>query len=220
MAAKVVAHELGHYFDPWLAEHPQQYAAHRGDCEAVAESVAFVVAASFGLDAGPAAVGYVAAWVAGDAARVRDLAERIGHGLAVFPADDFRQAVTILDNQIAQVEHDLGAARQRRGPPFDCGGLGCGDRAIHIFDAGKAYLRDHLAGCRIGDGALAPGGCRFRLAVDPVRDSCRGQCFNYAHRASILSVYAQHPIGGALVRLVFIVRESSRWSSMPACRML
>src|SRR5205814_9966746 len=43
MAAKVVAHELGHYFDPWLAAHPEQYAAHRGDCEAVAESVSFVV---------------------------------------------------------------------------------------------------------------------------------------------------------------------------------
>jgi antirestriction protein ArdC len=82
MAAKVVAHELGHYFDPWLAEHPEQYGAHRGDCEAVAESVAFVVAASFGLDAGPAAVGYVAAWLEGDAGRVRDLAERIDAGVA------------------------------------------------------------------------------------------------------------------------------------------
>jgi antirestriction protein ArdC len=40
MAAKVVAHELGHYFDPWLADHADAYAAHRGDCEAVAESVA------------------------------------------------------------------------------------------------------------------------------------------------------------------------------------
>jgi len=82
MAAKVVAHELGHYFDPWLTQHPQHYGAHRGDCEAVAESVAFVVAASFGLDAGPAAVGYVAAWVDGDAARVRDLAERIDASVA------------------------------------------------------------------------------------------------------------------------------------------
>jgi antirestriction protein ArdC len=77
MAAKVVAHELGHYFDPWLAEHPEQYAAHRGDAEAVAESVAFVVCAANSIDAGPSAVGYVAAWINGDASRVRDLAERI-----------------------------------------------------------------------------------------------------------------------------------------------
>jgi antirestriction protein ArdC len=77
MAAKVVAHELGHYYDPWLAEHPDQYAAHLGDCEAVAESVAYVVAAHFGLDAGPSAIGYVASWTDGVAGRVRELAERI-----------------------------------------------------------------------------------------------------------------------------------------------
>ena len=34
------------------SKHPELYAAHRGDCEAVAESVAYVVAARFGLDAG------------------------------------------------------------------------------------------------------------------------------------------------------------------------
>jgi len=77
MQAKVLAHELGHYFDPWLIEHPDAYGAHRGDCEAVAESVAYVIAARFGLDAGPSAVGYVTAWIDGQADRVRDLAERI-----------------------------------------------------------------------------------------------------------------------------------------------
>src|SRR5207244_10937438 len=59
MRAKVLAHELGHYFDPILAQQPDLYAAHRGDYEAVAEPVAFVVAAHFGMDAGPSAVGYV-----------------------------------------------------------------------------------------------------------------------------------------------------------------
>ena len=82
MAAKVVAHELGHAFDPWLIEHPDQYGAHRGDCEAVAESVAFVVCSAFGIDAGPSAVGYVASWTDGDADRVRDLAERIDLSVA------------------------------------------------------------------------------------------------------------------------------------------
>jgi hypothetical protein len=77
MAAKVVCHELGHLFDPFLIEHPEQYAAHRGDAEAVAESVAYVVAARFDLDAGPAAVSYIASWIDGDASRVRDLVERI-----------------------------------------------------------------------------------------------------------------------------------------------
>jgi antirestriction protein ArdC len=77
MAAKVVAHELGHFFDPWLAENPDAYAAHRGDCEAVAESVAYVICAAHGIDAGLSAVGYVASWTDGDASKVRDLAERI-----------------------------------------------------------------------------------------------------------------------------------------------
>jgi antirestriction protein ArdC len=77
MQAKVLAHELGHYFDPWLIAHPDTYGRHRGDCEAVAESVAYVIAAHFGLDAGPAAVGYVASWTDGNGDRVRDLAERI-----------------------------------------------------------------------------------------------------------------------------------------------
>jgi hypothetical protein len=57
MAAKVVDHELGHFFDPWLTENPDAYAAHRGDCEAVAESVAYVLCATYGIDAGPSAVG-------------------------------------------------------------------------------------------------------------------------------------------------------------------
>lgn len=77
MAAKVVAHELGHFFDPALVETPAAYRAHRGDCEAVAESVAYVVCAAYGIDAGPAAVGYVASWTDGNADRVRDLAGRI-----------------------------------------------------------------------------------------------------------------------------------------------
>jgi antirestriction protein ArdC len=77
MRAKVLAHELGHFFDPTLADAPELYGAHRGDCEAVAESVAYVVAAHFGLDAGPSAVGYVTGWTDGNATRVRELAERI-----------------------------------------------------------------------------------------------------------------------------------------------
>jgi len=82
MSAKVVAHELGHYFDPWLIDNPDAYSAHRGDCEAVAESVAFVVCSAYGIDSGPSAVGYVCSWTDGDASRVRDLAERIDASVA------------------------------------------------------------------------------------------------------------------------------------------
>ncbi len=88
MSAKVVAHELGHAFDPWLRENPDAYAAHRGDCEAVAESVAYVVCAAYGIDAGPSAVGYVASWTVGDAAKVRELAERIDTAVAAILGRD------------------------------------------------------------------------------------------------------------------------------------
>jgi antirestriction protein ArdC len=93
MQAKVIGHELGHAFDPWLAEHPDQYRAHRGDCESVAESVAYVICARFGLDAGRAAVGYVASWTSGDAERVRDLAERIDAAVAqILPRNERTEA--------------------------------------------------------------------------------------------------------------------------------
>src|SRR5205823_6245656 len=77
MRAKVLAHELGHYFDPILTAAPDLYREHRGDCEAVAQSVADVGAGHLGLDGGPAAVGYVSAWTCGESQRVRELAERI-----------------------------------------------------------------------------------------------------------------------------------------------
>ena len=77
MRAKVLAHELGHFFDPMLTETPDLYREHRGDCEAVAESVAYVIAHAFGCDAGPSAIGYVCSWTDGDAQRVADLAARI-----------------------------------------------------------------------------------------------------------------------------------------------
>lgn len=82
MRAKVLAHELGHFFDPMLTDAPDLYREHRGDCEAVAESVAYVVAHAFGYDAGPSAIGYVTAWTEGDAQRVTDLAERIDTAVA------------------------------------------------------------------------------------------------------------------------------------------
>jgi len=165
MAAKVVAHELGHYFDPWLAEHPQQYAAHRGDCEAVAESVAFVVAASFGLDAGPAAVGYVAAWVAGDAARVRDLAERIDASVAAIlsmsggdathpPVPTRRRAHGSHDPEPPAPARSPYTTRQRRGLAVDLVVRGAWADADHP----ETHLPDGRAEM-IGDGRADPDLC-------------------------------------------------------------
>src|SRR5581483_1800174 len=53
-ATKTLAHELAHAFDPESAE----YAACRGEREAVAEAVAFVVCERFGLDTSKRSVPY------------------------------------------------------------------------------------------------------------------------------------------------------------------
>jgi len=96
MRAKVLAHELGHAFDPWLIENPDAYSAHRGDCESVAEATAFVLCSVYGIDAGPSAVGYIAAWLDGNASRVRELAERIDTAVAaILPRSHNRDAEAV-----------------------------------------------------------------------------------------------------------------------------
>jgi antirestriction protein ArdC len=57
-ATKTLAHELAHAFDPESAD----YSACRGEREAVAESVAFVVCERFGLDTSKRSVPYIAGW--------------------------------------------------------------------------------------------------------------------------------------------------------------
>ncbi len=74
---KTLAHELGHYFDPWLAEQPEGYPSHRGVCEVVAESVAYIVGDALALDTSAYSVGYVASWADGDTEKLLELAGRI-----------------------------------------------------------------------------------------------------------------------------------------------
>jgi len=57
-AAKTFAHELAHAFDPESAT----YAEWRGEREAVAEAVAFVVCERYGLDTSARSVPYIAGW--------------------------------------------------------------------------------------------------------------------------------------------------------------
>lgn len=74
---KTVSHEMGHYYDPWLAEQPEGYPSHRGLCEVVAEAAAYIVGDALGLDTSAYSVGYVASWADGDASKVLELAGRI-----------------------------------------------------------------------------------------------------------------------------------------------
>jgi antirestriction protein ArdC len=73
---KTLAHELGH----GLLHGPAvYYAGNRGLCELEAESVAFVVCASLGVDTSAYSFGYVAGWQQGDAARAREAIKASGN---------------------------------------------------------------------------------------------------------------------------------------------
>ena len=72
---KTLLHELAHA----ALDHDDdaEYAAHRGLCEAEAESVAYVVAAAAGLDASAYTVPYIARWTRGDLQLVKQTAQRV-----------------------------------------------------------------------------------------------------------------------------------------------
>ena len=75
-AVKTLAHELGHLECGHVTDLPT-YLTCRGRCEVEAESVAYVVAASVGLDTAGYTFAYVAGWAGGDLAVVRQAAETV-----------------------------------------------------------------------------------------------------------------------------------------------
>lgn len=79
-AAKTLAHEVGHV----RAEHGSRFADRnqrsvdcRGLAEVEAESIAFLVAATAGLDSSDYTVPYLAGWSGGDAELLKDTASRV-----------------------------------------------------------------------------------------------------------------------------------------------
>jgi len=72
MRAKTLAHELAHALD-----HRAGGLNDRRDAEVIAESVAFVVCAQYGIDTSAYSAPYVAAW-GGDVKRFRAAADRVG----------------------------------------------------------------------------------------------------------------------------------------------
>ncbi len=75
-AVKTLIHELGHLECGHVRDLPT-YATCRGRCEVEAESVAYVVAAAYGLDASGYTFAYVAGWAGGDLTCVRQAAETV-----------------------------------------------------------------------------------------------------------------------------------------------
>jgi antirestriction protein ArdC len=75
-ALKTLLHERAH-LSLGHTDDLTSYRSHRGDAEIEAESVAFVVAGSWGLDTSAYSVGYVAHWAEGDLDKITKTAERV-----------------------------------------------------------------------------------------------------------------------------------------------
>ncbi|WNV75264.1 ArdC-like ssDNA-binding domain-containing protein [Geodermatophilus sp. DSM 44513] len=90
-AVKTLAHELAH-IECGHTAHGFDYLGCRGQAEAEAESVAYIVTAWAGLNSGPYTVPYVAGWCGGDTAVLRAAAASVtaaaGRILASLEGDD------------------------------------------------------------------------------------------------------------------------------------
>jgi hypothetical protein len=75
-ACKTAAHALAHVHMGHV-DSVAECRQHRGRMEVEAESVAFLIAAEYGLDAAGYSVGYTAHWANGDIQVVRETAERV-----------------------------------------------------------------------------------------------------------------------------------------------
>ena len=81
--AASVAHELGHYLDPFLAKFQndapalmEAYSANRDSCEFVAESVSYAVSSAWGVDTSQVSAEYLHNWRPERARQAKNLVER------------------------------------------------------------------------------------------------------------------------------------------------
>src|SRR6185437_10368172 len=102
------------------------------------------------------------------------LALGIGLHLAVLSADDLRQLVEVLVDQLPEGEHDPGAAGERDVEPALERLAGNLDHSVHVGYLGEQDLRLDLAGCWIPDVRSAGGGSDIRRAADPVLNRGHG----------------------------------------------
>src|SRR5699024_4332896 len=94
--AKTMIHEAAHA----IMHHditPAEYIEHRGIKETEAESVAYIVAGTFGLDTSAYSVGYVAQWSEGDTDLIKETAARV-----LKAANQIIEAITEQEQAIEQ----------------------------------------------------------------------------------------------------------------------
>lgn len=111
--ATTLAHELGHAFDPTLSADPSIYPQQRADCEAVAESVSYMVSRRYGLDNSEQASGYLFAWTKGDPDRISKVMERVdAASKRILPPSELDKAV---DGAAAKAKADWAANKKSKG---------------------------------------------------------------------------------------------------------
>ena len=103
-----------------------------------------------------------------------DLAERVGRDLAVLGGQVRGDLVAVRLDQVPDLEHDVGALRQRGRAPGRERGLRRRDGRPDLLDRGEVDVPGQRAGRGVVDGALAPGRAGDDPAADPVADPTGG----------------------------------------------
>ena len=103
-----------------------------------------------------------------------ELTSCIARHLAMLDRDELGDLCAVLVDELAELEHDLGALGERGEAPGGKGLLGIGDGPVDLGDRGETDLGLHLAGGGIVDRAGAAGGGRDECPVDPVIDRAQG----------------------------------------------
>ncbi len=98
------------------------------------------------------------------------LAERVGQDFAVLGREQAREILAVLDEEVVDLEEEIGALRERPRAPVGGGGLRGGDRAVDLLDARERDLAGLLAGRGVVDRARSPRCPLHDLAADPVAD--------------------------------------------------
>ena len=106
-AVKTLAHELGHIRADHEHRFPDYAINHqcRGQAEVEAESIAYLVTASAGLESAAYSVPYVTGWADGDASRLREAASHaITAAGRIIGASADREESALAQAQVAQIE--------------------------------------------------------------------------------------------------------------------
>ena len=114
-----------------------------------------------------------------------DFTEGVCGDLAVLGRQDRGDFGPVLVDEIADLEQDLGAARERGRSPGREGGLGGRDGFANLFGRGELHFPREPAPGGVVHRAGSTGRARHALAADPVADSFGARRRGLASRLSL-----------------------------------